>query len=106
MVATIVTSPPRPPSPPLGPPRGTYFSRRKARHPLPPSPAFRVILTSSTNIKNLVLFRGASFSLRRASARQAGTRKKGRQGDKPGGQILSQLANSLLDGDFGVHADE
>src|SRR5277367_6143469 len=43
-------SPPRPPSPPLGPPRGTYFSRRNARQPLPPSPAFTRILTSSINI--------------------------------------------------------
>src|SRR5437660_1469290 len=51
MVATITMSPPRPPSPPLGPPRGTYFSRRNARHPLPPSPAFTVILASSTSIK-------------------------------------------------------
>src|SRR6476660_9427875 len=43
------TSPPRPPSPPLGPPRGTNFSRRKARQPLPPSPALTVIMTSSIN---------------------------------------------------------
>src|SRR5215470_15061466 len=45
----MMTSPPRPPSPPEGPPRGTYFSRRKATQPLPPSPAFRRILASSTN---------------------------------------------------------
>src|SRR5208283_1695455 len=43
-------SPPRPPSPPLGPPLGTNFSRRNARHPSPPSPAFKRIMTSSTNI--------------------------------------------------------
>src|SRR5207237_913819 len=43
------TSPPRPPSPPLGPPRGTNFSRRKAMQPLPPSPAFTRIRTSSMN---------------------------------------------------------
>src|ERR1019366_9303185 len=48
---TMTTSPHRPPSPPLGPPRGTYFSRRKARQPLPPSPAFTRILTSSINIE-------------------------------------------------------
>src|SRR5258708_7730364 len=41
--------PPLPPSPPEGPPRGTYFSRRKATQPLPPSPAFTKILASSTN---------------------------------------------------------
>ena len=46
----MTTSPPRPPSPPLGPPRGTYFSRRNARQPLPPSPALTRILTSSINI--------------------------------------------------------
>ncbi len=31
-------SPPFPPSPPLGPPRGIYFSRRKAIQPFPPLP--------------------------------------------------------------------
>src|SRR5215471_7754842 len=43
--------PPSPPSPPLGPPRGTNFSRRKAMQPCPPSPAFTVILASSMNMK-------------------------------------------------------
>src|SRR5258708_10639843 len=47
----MVMSPPRPPSPPLGPPRGTNFSRRNARQPLPPSPAFTRIRTSSMNIE-------------------------------------------------------
>src|SRR5215475_13749083 len=41
--------PPLPRSPPLGPPRGTYFSRRNATQPLPPSPAFTKIFASSTN---------------------------------------------------------
>src|SRR5271155_5550706 len=49
-LATKVTLPPRPPSPPLGPPRGTNFSRRNARQPLPPSPAFTRIRTSSINM--------------------------------------------------------
>src|SRR5580698_1720892 len=48
----MMTSPPRPPSPPEGPPRGTNFSRRKAIHPLPPSPAFTRILASSINIRS------------------------------------------------------
>ena len=48
-LATMTTSPPRPPSPPLGPPRGTNFSRRKARQPFPPSPAFTEMMTSSMN---------------------------------------------------------
>src|ERR1035441_5212778 len=43
-------SPPFPPSPPDGPPRGTYFSLRKAMQPFPPSPPFTEILASSTNI--------------------------------------------------------
>src|SRR5438874_4588102 len=52
-LASINTSPPRPPSPPEGPPRGTNFSRRKAMHPLPPSPAFTRIFASSINIFSL-----------------------------------------------------
>src|SRR5438067_180954 len=51
---SMYTSPPRPPSPPEGPPRGTNFSRRKATHPLPPSPAFTRIRASSMNIRNFV----------------------------------------------------
>src|SRR5271169_4018498 len=46
----MMTSPPRPPSPPDGPPRGTNFSRRKATQPLPPSPALTRIRASSINI--------------------------------------------------------
>src|SRR6185369_6348610 len=42
--------PPSPPSPPLGPPRGTNFSRRKAIQPCPPSPALTVIFASSMNM--------------------------------------------------------
>src|SRR5256886_7483900 len=51
---SMYTSPPRPPSPPEGPPRGTNFSRRKATHPLPPSPALTRIRASSMNICNFV----------------------------------------------------
>src|SRR5579864_1823255 len=47
---SMMTSPPLPPSPPDGPPRGTNFSRRNAMQPLPPSPAFTRILASSMNI--------------------------------------------------------
>src|SRR5882762_3498920 len=50
-VASMMTSPPLPPSPPEGPPRGTYFSRRNAIQPLPPLPAFTRILASSMNIR-------------------------------------------------------
>ena len=44
------TLPPRPPSPPLGPPLGTNFSRRKETQPLPPSPASTVIRAWSTSM--------------------------------------------------------
>src|SRR5882724_10977639 len=46
----MITSPPLPPSPPEGPPRGTNFSRLKAMQPLPPSPAFTRILAASINM--------------------------------------------------------
>src|ERR1700730_242434 len=42
---------PCPPSPPEGPPRGTYFSRRNATQPLPPWPPFTNIFASSANTK-------------------------------------------------------
>src|SRR5437867_3183255 len=45
-----VRSSPGPPSPPQGPPRGTYFSRRKATQPFPPPPALTRIFASSMNI--------------------------------------------------------
>lgn len=45
-----MTSPPFPPSPPLGPPHGSYFSRRKLTHPRPPSPAAALTTHSSINI--------------------------------------------------------
>src|ERR1700683_383375 len=48
-------SPPWPPSPPEGPPRGMYLSLRKATQPLPPSPAFIEILASSANTNHLLV---------------------------------------------------
>src|SRR5215471_20941315 len=42
-------SPPRPPSPPDGPPRGTNFSRRNAVTPLPPWPPTTRIFVRSMN---------------------------------------------------------
>src|SRR5919108_2762972 len=48
---SMITSPPLPPSPPEGPPRGTNFSRRKATQPFPPSPALTRILASSMNME-------------------------------------------------------
>src|SRR5580704_420741 len=47
-------SPPLPPSPPEGPPRGTYFSLRNATQPSPPSPALMEILASSANTSHLI----------------------------------------------------
>src|SRR5688572_16235829 len=47
--ATAQTLPPRPPSPPEGPPRGTNFSRRNAALPSPPLPACTWMVASSMN---------------------------------------------------------
>src|SRR5688572_26728749 len=41
--------PPRPPSPPAGPPRGTNLARRNAALPSPPLPAWISIFASSMN---------------------------------------------------------
>ena len=46
-----ITSPPSPPRPPSGPPRGLYFSRLKETLPSPPRPARTMKLASSTNCK-------------------------------------------------------
>src|SRR5947208_1917124 len=44
-------SPPLPPSPPLGPPLGSNFSRRKETWPPPPEPAKTLITASSMNME-------------------------------------------------------
>src|SRR6266550_929766 len=44
-----ITSPPRPPFPPSGPPSGLNFSRRTEAQPCPPSPAFTRRATWSAN---------------------------------------------------------
>src|SRR5580698_8203128 len=63
----MMTSPPRPPSPPEGPPRGTNFSRRKAMQPLPPSPAFTRILASSMNMgKTEIRDQGSEIRVQRS----------------------------------------
>src|SRR5450631_209650 len=49
-VASNTTSPPLPPSPPLGPPNSIYFSRRKATQPAPPCPDVANRVTSSINL--------------------------------------------------------
>ena len=51
-----MTSPPFPPSPPSGPPFGTYFSRRKLTCPSPPFPDFIIILALSANISFFSFF--------------------------------------------------
>src|SRR5580698_6770039 len=74
--------PPWPPSPPDGPPRGTYFSRRNATQPLPPFPAFTNIFASSTNNASLqqlllsdhqMLCRRTRCTLRRAQKQKGGS---------------------------------
>src|SRR5690606_40744980 len=47
--ALPISSPPRPPLPPSGPPAGTYFSRRKLTAPLPPSPPLTKMRAVSRN---------------------------------------------------------
>ncbi len=61
--ARMTMLPPWPPSPPLGPPRGAYFSRRKLKQPLPPAPPCTKMVTRSTNIESLCR-RYSSRSLR------------------------------------------
>src|SRR5471030_715347 len=79
-LATRITSPPRPPSPPLGPPRGTYFSLRNARQPLPPSPALTRILTSSINMLVQTMFGQTRKSRRSLSKPAARENRHGAQG--------------------------
>ncbi len=51
---TTITSPPRPPLPPSGPPSGLNFSRCTEAQPLPPSPALAWMTTRSTNVVTVV----------------------------------------------------
>ncbi len=85
-LAAKKTEPPLPPSPPLGPPRGTNFSRRKAMHPRPPLPAATRISTSSTNIRHYGSTGRALSAARRRAARccpSMRSRHRGRIGRRP-----------------------
>src|SRR5579884_3679924 len=66
--------PPLPPSPPEGPPRGTYFSRRKAMQPLPPSPARTWMRASSTNMA------GKAYCQHRPGTKTGKEQRSGRRG--------------------------
>src|SRR5690348_6303 len=68
--ATSQTEPPWPPSPPLGPPNGMNFSRRKLTQPLPPSPAWTLMIASSTNF--MALGTGTEGNNRQGSSRLTG----------------------------------
>src|SRR5579871_5754950 len=72
---SMTTSPPLPPSPPEGPPRGTNFSRRNAMQPLPPPPAFTLIFASSMNMN-------AQLSNGKTSARQQQGNASGQNADR------------------------
>src|SRR3989338_9772858 len=71
--ASKITSPPLPPLPPNGPPRGTYFSRRQRTTPSPPWPEPRWSVTSSikamrvkfqiTNVKSQINYKIPSSKL-------------------------------------------
>src|SRR5579871_925727 len=64
---SITMSPPRPPSPPEGPPRGTNFSRRKAMHPLPPSPPLILMIASSINMLSILIVQATAGIHRRCN---------------------------------------
>src|SRR5437867_13143855 len=86
--------PPWPPSPPEGPPRGTYFSRRKATQPLPPPPAFTKILASSTNTgTKLPKSRLARRRYRPVAAWKRKTRSNGRTAEAKTGGLNSPHAD-------------
>src|SRR6266436_377794 len=90
--------PPCPPSPPEGPPRGTYFSRRKAMQPLPPSPAFANILASSTNtgIKLRKSRPAAQWHHRpKARGKKNAVRPSRTSETKRGGQILAKCNHRI-----------
>src|SRR6516162_6845349 len=77
--------PPCPPSPPDGPPLRTYFSRRNATQPFPPSPPFTTIFASPTNIE-----------LPSRSAGRAAPQKQKRPRHKHRGRRPSPLVRGLF----------
>src|SRR5262250_2067904 len=96
----MITLPPRPPSPPEGPPRGTNFSRRNATQPLPPPPPATRIVASSMNIQESP-FRTRSRSRRECVWNLAGLDSRfGRvQKRKSGGtRLLSGIGDSGFQG--------
>src|SRR4051812_31120591 len=93
-------SPPLPPSPPSGPPRGTCASRRNEMLPAPPSPAFTFSCASSTNSLTGEPRYGG---VRRT--RQPGRRRSGLLGHALGGfhgaLLLADLADAVEAVDVG-----
>src|ERR1700734_2443331 len=85
-------SPPLPPSPPEGPPRGTYFSLRNATQPSPPSPALMEILASSANTGHLIWNRS-----KKAYAKVGSKEKNTRPGNRAriGKRVVSWLPRTL-----------
>src|SRR5688500_886420 len=81
-----MTSPPRPPLPPSGPPSGLNFSRCTEEQPWPPSPAATCSTTSSTNV-----VKAAS-----SSVSSSGCRKASRAGRKPGPALAKVCREGLL----------
>src|SRR5580693_7743127 len=67
----MMTSPPRPPLPPQGPPNSMYFSRRNATQPLPPLPdaiytlatSRNFMLVTRTNVAALLTQRSRGFAV-------------------------------------------
>src|SRR3954464_5972415 len=79
--------PPRPPSPPFGPPNSLYFSWRNETQPFPPSPAAMSMNASSTNfMMAFALYKGQGPGLpgpwfRPVSAGLRGALDSGRRGN-------------------------
>src|SRR5580704_4981564 len=89
-------SPPLPPSPPEGPPRGTYFSLRNATQPLPPSPAFIEILASSANTNHLLRETDAERAHADAGRTNKNTRPGALERVKKRAELVGSCCSGLL----------
>src|SRR6056297_566787 len=106
------TLPPWPPSPPSGPPRGMYFSRRKLRQPWPPLPACTRMVASSTNFMGISAKRqknpaAAGFS-QETGVPRSGTRARLRlrRSGVDDAHVLAALRSLLLEQDLAVGLGE
>src|SRR5215468_427867 len=85
-----ITSPPRPPFPPSGPPSGLNFSRRTEAQPCPPSPAFTRRAARSANSATVSFLPGGRARPGRLAPRRV------RGGPAAGPPLTSSLDARLL----------